>query len=308
MGDRLIGVDVGGTKVSVAVLEDGVLSEPVLRPTELSGSDALVDQLVEAIEAAGAATSVGLGIPSVIDFKTGTARSSVNIPLHGVPLRQLLGDRLGVPVFVDNDATVAALAEAHDDDLELIARSLVMLTIGTGVGGGIVLDGHIYRGHTGAAPEIGHLIVGADLRHGGPEPLVKPPHPDSLEYLAAGKALDRLGHERGIGDGHAVVDAARGGDALALECMRILGERIGVGIANVINVFDPELVVIGGGVSQAGDLFLEDAKRTAAGLILEGIGTETRIELARYGPRAGVRGAALLAGQELHRESAESLA
>ncbi len=303
MGERLIGVDVGGTKVSVAVLEDGVLSEPNLQQTELSSSDALVDQLVEVIQAAGDAKSVGLGVPSVIDFKTGTARSSVNIPLRGVPLRELLGERLGMPVFVDNDATVAALAEAHDDDLNLIARSLVMITVGTGVGGGIVIDGRIYRGHTGAAPELGHIIVGADLRNGGPAPMGKPPHPDSLEYLAAGKALDRLGHERGIGDGQAVVKAATNGDAAALECMRILGERLGVGIANVVNVFDPELVVIGGGVSQAGELLLAPAREMAAGLIIEGVGTETRIELARYGPRAGVRGAALLAGQELDRDA-----
>ena len=303
MGERLIGVDVGGTKVSVAVLEDGVLSEPKLAHTELSSTDALVDQLVEVIKAAGDAKSVGLGVPSVIDFKTGTARSSVNIPLRGVPLRELLGKRLDMPVFVDNDATVAALAEAHDDDLKLIAKSLVMITVGTGVGGGIVIDGRIYRGHTGAAPELGHIIVGADLRNGGPAPLDKPPHPDSLEYLAAGKALDRLGHERGIGDGQAVVEAAKAGDDAALECMRILGERLGVGIANVVNVFDPELVVIGGGVSQAGDLLMKPAREMAAGLIIEGVGTETRIELARYGPRAGVRGAALLAGQELDRDS-----
>ena len=98
------------------------------------------------IQAAGDAKSVGLGVPSVIDFKTGTARSSVNIPLRGVPLRELLGERLDMPVFVDNDATVAALAEAHDDDLNLIAQSLVMITVGTGVGGGIVIDGRIYRG------------------------------------------------------------------------------------------------------------------------------------------------------------------
>jgi len=303
MGERLIGVDVGGTKVSVAVLEDGVLSEPSLQQTELSSSDALVDQLVEVIKAAGDAKSVGLGVPSVIDFKTGTARSSVNIPLRGVPLRELLGERLDMPVFVDNDATVAALAEAHDDELKLIAKSLVMITVGTGVGGGIVIDGRIYRGHTGAAPELGHIIVGADLRNGGPAPLDKPPHPDSLEYLAAGKALDRLGHERGLGDGQAIVEAAKAGDDAALDCMRILGERLGVGIANVVNVFDPELVVIGGGVSQAGDLLMTPAREMAAGLIIEGVGTETRIELARYGPRAGVRGAALLAGQELERDS-----
>jgi glucokinase len=226
------------------------------------------------------------------------ARTSVNIPLQGVPLRQILTDALGFPAFVDNDATVAALAEAFDDDLRPIAQTLVMITVGTGVGGGIVINGRIFRGATGAAPEIGHIIIGADLRTGAPTPGKLPEH-DSLEYLASGRALDRLGHERGLGDGLAVVDAARAGDEQALDAMRILGERLGIGIANVINTFDPELVVIGGGVSNAGDLLLDPAKRVAAEFVIPGVGTRTEIRLARYGPQAGVRGAALLARQEL---------
>jgi glucokinase len=298
MAERLIGVDVGGTKVSVAVLEGGRLSDPVLRPTDQRGSDELVAQLIEAIRDAGPADAVGVGVPSVIDFETGMARTSVNIPLQGVPLRQILTDALGFPAFVDNDATVAALAEAFDDDLRPIAQTLVMITVGTGVGGGIVINGRIFRGATGAAPEIGHLIIGADLRAGAPA-LGKAPQLDSLEYLASGRALDRLGHERGLGDGLAVVDAARAGDEHAQEAMRILGERLGIGIANIINTFDPELVVIGGGVSNAGDLLLDPAKRVAGEFVIPGVGTRTEIRLARYGAQAGVRGAALLARQEL---------
>jgi glucokinase len=299
MDERLIGVDVGGTKVSVAVLEDGRLSEPVLRHTVLNGPEALVEQLVAAIESAGPADAVGLGVPSVIDWETGTARSSVNIPLQGVPLRGLLSERLGVPVFVDNDATVAALAESYDDAGGLIASSLVMITVGTGVGGGIVLGGRIFRGATGAAPELGHIIIAADVRDGAPPKAGRFPDPHSLEYVAAGRAVDRLGHERGIGDGHAVVDAARAGDEAAVECLRIVGERLGVGIANCILLFDPELVVIGGGVSRAGELLLEPARASAARFVIPGVGIETRIVLARYGPEAGVRGAALLAKLEL---------
>jgi glucokinase len=298
MAERVIGVDVGGTKVSVAVLEDGRLSEPVLGPTDQRGSDELVAQLIEAIRAAGPAAAVGVGVPSVIDFETGMARTSVNIPLQGVPLRQLLTDALGFPAFVDNDATVAALAEAFDDDLRAIAQTLVMITVGTGIGGGIVINGRIFRGATGAAPEIGHIIIGADLRTGAPAP-GKLPELDSLEYLASGRALDRLGHERGLGDGLAVVEAAHAGDEQAQDAMRILGERLGIGIANVINTFDPELVVIGGGVSNAGDLLLDPAKRVAAEFVIPGVGTRTEIRLARYGAQAGVRGAALLARQEL---------
>jgi glucokinase len=298
MGQRLIGVDVGGTKVSVAVLEDGSLSRPRLRPTDLSSSDALVEQLVEVISAEGPADAIGLGVPSVIDFASGTARSSVNIPLQGVPLRHLLSDRLRTPTFVDNDATVAALAEAHDDDMRPVADILVMFTVGTGVGGGIVIGGRIFRGATGAAPEIGHTIIAAELEQGAP-PAADFPHPASLEHHAAGRALDRLGEERGIGDGLAVVEAAQNGDAAACEALRILGEALGVGIANAINTFDPDLVVVGGGVSRAGDLLLEPAREAAARFVIPGVGTKTEVRLARWGPESGVRGAALLAGQEL---------
>jgi glucokinase len=292
---RVIGVDVGGTKISVASLDDGRLSQPVLRHTDLAGRDALVDQLVAAVRAEGPADAVGFGVPSVVDFATGTARASVNVPLQGVPLRQLLSERLGVPVYVDNDANVAALAEAYDDDLRPLAGVLIMITVGTGVGGGIVLNGRVFRGATGAAPELGHIIIGADLTHGAPEPAPRAPQPASLEALASGRALDALGRKRGFEDGAAVVEAARAGDERALEALRILGERLGIGIANVVNLFDPDLVVVGGGVSQAGELLLEPARRTAHGFILPGVGSRTEIRLARYGPQAGVRGAALLA-------------
>jgi len=299
MTQRFIGVDVGGTKVSVAVLEGTELSEPTLRPTVLGSSEGLIDQLAELIEAAGPADAVGIGIPSVIDFATGTARHSVNVPLQDVPLRRILTERLKLPVFVDNDATVAALAEAHDDDLHQVAQSLILFTIGTGVGGGIVIGGRIYRGATGGAAELGHQLIGADLLAGQPPHSDEAPQPGSLERLAAGRALDALGRERGFPDGPAVVTAARGGDASALEAIHILGERLGVGIANAINVFDPEQVVIGGGVSAAGELLLEPARAVARRFVLPGVGTRTEIRLARYGPRAGVRGAALLAGQEV---------
>jgi glucokinase len=219
----------------------------------------------------------------------------VNIPLEGVPLRQLLAERLGMPAYVDNDANVAALAEAYSDELHPLAGVLVMITVGTGIGGGIVLSGRVFRGATGAAPELGHIIVGADLRDGAPAPLPRAPQPGSLEVLASGRALDQLGRDRGFSDGLAVVDRAQEGDEAALEALRIHGERLGIGIANVVNLFDPDLVVIGGGVSRAGELLLEPARRSARGYILPGVGTQTEIRIARYGPQAGVRGAALMA-------------
>ena len=303
MGERLIGVDVGGTKVAVAVLEGTALHEPRTEPTDTDNAAELIDQLVAAIERAGEASAVGVAVPSVIDFATGRVRSSVNVPLKDVPLREVLRERLGVPVFVDNDATCAGLAEAYDDHGDLVARHLVMFTVGTGVGGGIVVDGRVYRGATGAAAELGHTIVTADLARAPFAHAERFPQPGSLESVAAGRSLDALAREQGLQDGRAAVEAARAGDEHACAAIDLLGRRLGIGIANAINTFDPDLVVIGGGVSAAGDLLLVPAREVAAQFTLTGVGTGTEIRLARYGPQAGVRGAALLAGQEAAAEA-----
>jgi glucokinase len=312
----VIGVDLGGTKVVAAPLQGSELGESAIQPTDLSSSDALIDQLIKVITSVKGdrLDGVGIGVPSVVEFKTGRVISSVNVPLADVPLRKVLGDRLGVPVFVDNDATVAALAEAHDENLRLVAHNLVMITVGTGVGGGIVLGGRIYRGATGGAGELGHTLVGLDLDKAVPAP-TKFPQPGSLEYVAAGHALDRLADEcaklhedsalgrlRAEGKpvlGADAVEAAKDGDKAAARIVELWGERMGIGIANVINTFDPEEVVIGGGAARAGDLLLEPAQRVARGYVLPGLGRATNIRLAWHGVHAGVLGAALLAAQEL---------
>jgi glucokinase len=306
VAERLIGVDVGGTKVAVASLEGTTLHEVGSWPTDCDTEEELLDQFVTSIRAAGRADAVGIAVPSAVDFATGTARFSVNIPLAGVPLRDVLRERLGMPVYVDNDATCAALAEAYADDRTPLARHLVMLTVGTGIGGGIVIDGRIYRGASGAAAELGHQIVGADLREGAPPADDKFPQPPSLENLAAGRGLHALARERGMADGEEAVRRAHEGHPEALECLRILGERVGIGVANAINTFDPDMVVLGGGISAAaGQLLLEPATRVAEAYVMPGVGTRTRITLARYANKAGMRGAALLAGQELAAEQGE---
>jgi len=302
IGGQFIGVDVGGTKVAAASLEQGRLGPSHVVPTDTSGSDALIDQLVHAIGEVRlpGARAVGIGVPSVVEFATGRIRFSVNIPLADLPLRRILTDRIGLPVYVENDASCAALAESYDGE-ELVAQDLVMFTVGTGVGGGLVLGGKLYRGATGAAPELGHTIIGMDLVNGAADPAARPPQPGSLESLASGSALDRLAREalgREDATGRDVVRAAGEGDERAQRAMRILGERLGIGIANAINTFDPREVVIGGGVSAAGDLLLAPARETARRFTLPGVGTETTIRLARRGGEAGVLGAALLALQE----------
>ena len=197
MSDQFIGVDVGGTKIAVAVLEGGELSESRIVSTEQASQEVLVDQIASAIE--GSMTSetraVGIGMPSVIEFATGKILASVNIPLHDIPLRALLTERMGVPVYVENDAGCAALAEAFEGG-RMTTGSLVMFTIGTGVGGGWVLNGKLYRGATTSAAEVGHTIIGRDLTEGDPGPGDPFPQRGSLETLASGRALDRLA-ERG---------------------------------------------------------------------------------------------------------------
>ena len=147
---EVVGVDLGGTKIAFACFDGHELAESTIVATDTSDSEALIDQLVEGVDRCRGSQldGVGIGVPSIVEFSTGRVVSSANIPLRDVPLRERLGERLGVPVFVDNDATVAALAEAHDEDLRMVARDLVMLTIGTGVGGGLVLGG----GSTGGRP------------------------------------------------------------------------------------------------------------------------------------------------------------
>ena len=312
----VIGVDLGGTKIAAAALTDSDLSESTLQPTQLSSQDALIDQVVRIVDdlRGDRLDAVGVGVPSIVEFETGRVVSSANVPLTDVPLREVLGERVGVPVFVDNDATVAALAEAHDDQLQMVARDLVMITIGTGVGGGLVLGGRIYRGATGGAGELGHTMIGLDLTRPVP-PADRFPQQGSLEHATAGLALDvlvceaavrepesALGRLRAEGKrvaGPEAVMAAQDGDPTAGRVIGLWAQRVGMGVANVINTFDPEEVVIGGGAAQAGDLLLDPARRTAAGYVLPGLGKRTTIRLARHGVRAGVLGAALLAVHEL---------
>lgn len=310
----MIGVDVGGTKVAVARIEDGRASGGLEQPTDVSSTQGLLAGVEAAVERVSAATgrpaAVGVGVPSQIEYATGRVVSSINIPLHGVRLRDELTRRLGAPVFIDNDANCAALAESHVAEGGP-ARNLVMLTLGTGVGGGIVIDGRIFRGARGLGGELGHVVVDEN----GPECPGNCPNRGCLEAYCSGQALGRdateagrarpdtpLGRavaEHGTAGGRDAVAAARAGDEHAQRLLERLGTHLGVGIAGIVNSFEPEVIVIGGGLAQAGDLFMEVARREAAARALPAIFERVRVSLARAGPEAGVIGAGLLAAQEL---------
>jgi glucokinase len=314
----VLGVDVGGTKVAVGAVRGATAHDHVEHPTDVSGTQALLDGIEgairEVIEKVGEPAGVGVGVPSQIDYATGTVQSSVNIPLAGVPLRQELGSRLGLPVFVDNDANCAALAEAQMVD-DPPASELVMLTLGTGVGGGVVIEGMTFRGNTGLGAELGHFSINPD---GPPCPGNCPNH-GCLEAYCSGQALERdatqVAQDRPQGrlagamrdgrvTGREVVAAAEEGDSDAVRIFERFAKMLGVGISGYVNVFEPGHLVIGGGLSRASHLFLERAEAEAEARALPALWQRVTVSLARGGADAGVIGAGVLAAQELDRDTA----
>ncbi len=311
---EVIGVDLGGTKMLLGVLdaESNVLWESREASTGQT-EDELVDLLLREIEEARGkcpgAAAVGLGIPATINHDKGIAVSAVNLPLEDVPIRQIVGERTGLPAFVDNDATVAALAE-HLYGAARGAENAVMLTIGTGIGGGLILGGEVYRGSTGAGAELGHTVIEAD----GPPCQGNCPGRGCVETLASGTALGREGRaaaerepdsvlgamlaEGETVDGKAVTEAALGGDATARGVFELIGSRLGVALTSFANIFEPEVFVIGGGVIAAGDLLLDPARRVLGERALPPM-KRIPVVAAELGADAGMIGAAAVARIEL---------
>lgn len=311
-----IGIDLGGTKMLSGVLDPDskVLWEDREASTGQS-EDELVEMLIEEIEEARSArpevAAVGLGIPATIDHDSGVAVSAVNLPLADLPIRDLVTERTGLPTFVDNDANVAALAE-HLYGAGRGSANLVMLTIGTGIGGGLVLGGEVFRGAHGAGAELGHMVVQAD----GPPCQGNCPNHGCIEALASGTALGReakaaaestpdsaLGRLLAAGetvDGKAATEAALGGDETAIGVFELIGGRLGVACASLANIFEPEAIVVGGGVIAAGELLLEPARRELRQRALTPM-NETPILEATLGNDAGMIGAAAMARLELGR-------
>jgi glucokinase len=261
------------------------------------------------VEAEPSVEAIGLGIPCTIDRERGLAISAVNLPIVDVPIRDLISERLGLPTFIDNDANLAAYAE-HRFGAARGATNVVMLTIGTGIGGGLVLGGEPYRGSTGAAAELGHVVIDQS----GPPCQGNCPNRGCVEALASGTALGRegriaaqqhldsaLGRARARGeevDGRLVTEAAIGGDGIAVEAVTTVGRRLGVALSSLANIFEPDVIVIGGGVSAAGDLLLEPARGELRARALPPM-NRTPVVIAALGPDAGIVGAAEMALEEI---------
>jgi len=311
-----IGIDLGGTKAQAGVLDEDrkVLWEDREASTG-QGEEELLELLVGAIaearEARPGVAAVGLGIPATIDRERGVAVAAVNLPITDLPIRDAVAERAGLPAFVDNDANVAALAEFLYGAARG-ARNVVMLTIGTGVGGGLILGGEVYRGSTGAGAELGHTVI--DMN--GPRCQGNCPNRGCIEAFASGTAIGREGRAaaerepesalgklaaagRGI-DGRVVTEAALAGDAASIAIFDLVGSRLGVALASFANIFDPDTIVIGGGVIAAGDLLLEPARRV---LLERALAPMNRVPVvaAELGNDAGMIGAAAMARIELER-------
>jgi glucokinase len=311
----VIGVDLGGTKLLAGAV-DPALNVHHRATRSARGSDqasvletvvGAVQEVREAVEDSdGPVRAVGFGIPCLIDQARGMAVMAVNLPIADLPFRDLMAERIGLPVFVDNDANVAMLAEWRFGAARG-ATDAALLTIGTGIGGGLVVGGALARGAQGAGAELGHMVVLAD----GPACQGACPGRGCLEAMASGTALTRearriaverpssgLGRALAAGreiTGPLVTELAHDGDAAAVDALAGIGRWLGVGIGNLVNMLNPDVVVVGGGVIAAGDLLLEPAREVVAARALSPSKEHVSIVAARFGAESGMLGAAALA-------------
>lgn len=308
-----IGLDLGGTKLLTGVVDADLNVHHESREKSTGASeqevvDTIVREIEEAREKRPNVVAAGLGIPCTIDRQRGVAINAVNLEITDVAIRDVVQERTGLPVFIDNDANVAALAE-HRFGVAKGTRDAVMLTLGTGVGGGVIVDGQVYRGSIGAASEPGHMVI--DMN--GPPCQGTCPNHGCLETFVSGTALAREGTamagsrpdsalglalaREGSVTGKTVTEAAAAGDDAAIEVLDEAGTRLGVGLASLANIFNPDVLVIGGGVIVAGDLLLEPARRELRKRALPPM-NETPVRAAQMGNDAGMIGAAEMALEE----------
>lgn len=286
----VVGVDVGGTKIAGAVIaRDSSSLASVTLPSPKAGP-ALLDAVAEVVRRLRAAVAdevaaVGIGIPSLIDATTGRARMSANLDLAETDVGAELRARIGLPVAVDNDANLAALAE-HRVGAGRGRGDIVLLTIGTGVGGGVIVGGKVFRGGNGTGAELGHMVVQAD----GPPCQRNCPNRGCLETMASGTAIARDAGR----PAKEVVALANAGDAEAIAVLDRVGRFLGVGLASLANIFNPDAFLIGGGVSAAGELLLAPARDEYRRRALPP-NAQADVLTAALGPEAGAIGAGLLA-------------
>ncbi|GMV94676.1 MAG: NagC family transcriptional regulator [Candidatus Hydrogenedentota bacterium] len=324
MNSVVVGIDLGGTNVKTAVVaRNGKMRGKDSRPSRADdGLDAVVDTMVasveQALENAGADPSdmlaVGVGAPGPMNWRTGIVFSPPNLPgWKDVPLADIMSERLMVPAYVDNDANVACWGEFWSGAGTEV-DSMVCLTLGTGVGGGIVVDGRLVRGIDGTAAEIGHLNVMRDGRQcncGAKGCLecyasVSGMERTALEGIEAGRPTiltEMCGGDLDKIDGKMISDALQKGDEFAAWVMTETGIWLGTGIGSLINLLNPEMVVLCGGMIAAGEALFKPVRETAQAQSFDVPGARVQIVPAGLGADSGVIGAAGCALQRFEEEN-----
>jgi glucokinase len=311
----VLGIDIGGTNLVVgSVAEDGsAMVASASEPTHSeAGASDVVDRLVGLAERAIATTrreapgaeilGVGVGAPGPLDTKRGIVLLTPNLGWVNMPLRQLIHDRLGLPAALDNDANCAVLGEWWVGAARG-ARHAIGITIGTGIGGGLIIDGQLYHGASDVAGEIGHTTIDTEGRrckcgnYGCLEAYASGPNialraVEELEAGAESRLRGLVGGDLGKITAQTVYQAAADGDELALEVVNDTAKVLGVGIGNLLNVFNPEVVVVCGGVTLAGDHLFEPLRREVARRAFKPAVTACRIVPGELAGTAGVYGAA----------------
>lgn len=314
---RILAIDLGGTKILAALFVDGHLAGEERMPSLAGESvEATIGQMSLAIErvlqaerlALEQLDAISIAAAGPIDSTRGVITQSPNLPgWHNVPLASIIRERYKAGIFLINDAKAAALGE-HRFGAGKGTRHMVMLTVGTGIGGGIIIDGKLYFGALGGAGEVGHMVIDV---HG---PRCRCGNKGCLEMLASGTAMARKArwyidrHERttlvevaggrtGSITAETIGAAARAGDKLAVRIIEEAAVYLGVGMANLANIFNPEMIVVGGGVANLGEFLLEPARRVVQERAFELATRELRIAPALLGDRAGVFGAFTFAAE-----------
>lgn len=309
-----IGIDVGGTGIQVGVVDakGNILKKGgIVTRTDLPVEEQIrqmADCALETLDKSGYTledvASVGLGIPGIVDPRTGTVPFCTNLGWKEVPLRDIFRRFIDKPIFIDNDATVAGLAESVAG-VSANTDSSVFLTLGTGVGAGIVIHGKVWSGFHGVGSEFGHTILELDGEpctcgsHGCLERYTSATAIIRMAREAVAKHPDSLIMELCGGDpakinGKIVFDAAREGDEQGVKVFRRYIRYLAQAIANVINFLDPEVIALGGGISKAGDFLLDAVRKEVPHYLLYKTMPYSRIEIARLGADAGIIGAAML--------------
>jgi glucokinase len=308
---RVIGIDAGGTKLLGGVVDEQlVVHHRVHRLWRGADRQETLDIFVGAVDEARSAApdveAIGFGIPSLVEWETGISRWSNHLPLADVPFRDLMSERLDLPVVVDNDSNMALLAE-HRRGAARDARHAALVALGTGIGSGLLFDGRIYRGATGVGAELGHIVL--DLH--GPDCPSNCPGRGCLEAFVSGNAIGRegtrlarerpdtvLGRRLAAGreiTGGFVTELAHDGDEMAQLALSEVGRRLGAGLTGIVNALNPEVIVIGGGAVAAGEMLLQPARSVVAERALPPAREIVRIVPAHFGDESAMLGAALLA-------------